>query len=80
MVSYLNKCQKEELISASKMMLKRWLEDIKLLALWKFLDLLFSNNPSQYLQFAFLATGFLSEKMWRKSVKWFFVFLLKNQY
>ena len=33
MVSYLNKCQKEELIWASKKVLKRWLEEIKLLVL-----------------------------------------------
>ena len=63
MLSYLNKCQKEELISASKKILKRCLEDIKLLALGKFLYLLlsiiFSNNPSQYLQFVFPTTGFL---------------------
>ena len=46
-----------------KKTLKRWLEDIKLLALRKFLYLLlsiiFSNNPSQYLQFVFPTTGFL---------------------
>ena len=62
MVSYLM-YQKEELIWASKKILKRWLEDVKLLALWKFLYLLlsiiFSNNPSQYLQFVFPTTGFL---------------------
>ena len=67
MVSYLNKSQKEELALASKKILERWLEYIKLLALSKFLDLLLSiissNNPSQYLQFVFPNTGFISEKM-----------------
>ena len=66
MVSYLNKCQKEESILAYKKIWKRWLEGIKLLALWKFLYLLlsiiFSSNPSQYLQFVFPTTGFLIQK------------------
>ena len=65
MVSYLNKSQKEEL--TSKKILERWLEDIKLLALRKFLDLILSiissSDPSQYLQFVFPNTGFLSKKM-----------------
>ena len=67
MVSYLNKSQKEELTWASKKILKRWLEDIKLLALRKFLDIILSiissSDPSQYLQFVFPNTGFLREKM-----------------
>ena len=46
-----------------KKVLKRWLEDIKPLALWMFLyfllSIIFSNIPSQYLQLVSPTTGFL---------------------
>ena len=63
MVSYLSKCQKEELIGALKKYIQKMVRRYQAFSTVKvfvpLLNIIFSNNPSQYLQFVFPTTGFL---------------------